>query len=75
MTQSIPQTRRKILFTAPRTAERLEAPMPEFHDRSVLIHMQYTVVSGGTERACIMEMPNAGGNNFPIGTVFDWSGK
>ena len=27
--------------------------------------MEYTVVSGGTERACIMGMPNAGGNNFP----------
>ena len=65
MTQSIPKTRRKILFTAPRTAECLEAPMPELHDRSILIRMQYTVVSGGTERACIMGMPNAGENNFP----------
>ena len=62
---NIPASRKRILFTAPRTAECLEAPMPELHDRGVLIRMQYTVVSGGTERACIMGMPNAGGNNFP----------
>ena len=26
--------------------------------------MEYTVIRGGTERANIMAMPNAGGNNF-----------
>ena len=58
-------TRKNIVFTAPKTAECLEAAMPEVTGHNVLVRMEYTVVSGGTERACIMGMPNAGGNNFP----------
>lgn len=57
---------KQIIFTAKHTAELLEVDMPKISsERDVLVEMQYTVVSGGTERACIMGMPNAGGDNFP----------
>ena len=65
MTQAIPQIRRRILFNAPRTAELQETPVPDVSGRNVLVRMEYTVVSGGTERACILGMPNTGGNSFP----------
>ena len=58
-------TRKNIVFTAPKTAECLNAAVPEVTGHNVLVRMEYTVVSGGTERACIMGMPNAGENNFP----------
>ena len=56
---------KKIVFTAPHKAELLEVDVPELKENEVLTEMEYTVVSGGTERACIMAMPNAGGNKFP----------
>ena len=56
---------KKIVFTAPHKAELLEVDVPELKENEVLTEMEYTVVSGGTERANIMAMPNAGGNNFP----------
>ena len=55
----------KIVFTAPCTAELLEVDVAEMTEHDVLTEMEYTVVSGGTERASIMGMPNAGGNKFP----------
>ncbi len=58
-------TRRSIVFTEPKTAECLTEEIPDVADGKVLVRMEYTVVSGGTERACIMGMPNAGGANFP----------
>ena len=70
--------RDQIIFTAPKTAELLTVDVPEITDTSVLTKMDYTVVSGGTERANIMAMPNAGGMNFPktlgycgVGTVLE----
>lgn len=57
--------RRSIVFTEPKTAECLTEEIPDVADGKVLVRMEYTVVSGGTERACIMGMPNAGGANFP----------
>ena len=51
--------REQIIFTAPKTAELLTVDVPEITDTSVLTKMDYTVVSGGTERANIMAMPNA----------------
>ena len=70
--------RNQIVFTACKKAELLEKDIPEMSDNSVKIDMEYTVVSGGTERACIMGMPNAGGNSFPkilgycgVGTVIE----
>ena len=45
--------RNQIVFTACKKAELLETDIPELSDNSVKIDMEYTVVSGGTERACI----------------------
>lgn len=56
---------KKIVFTAPHKAELLEVDVRALKDNEVLTDMEYTVISGGTERANIMAMPNAGGNKFP----------
>lgn len=56
---------KKIVFTAAHKAELLEVDVREIKEDEVLTEMEYTVVSGGTERASIMAMPNAGGNRFP----------
>ena len=56
---------KKILFTDVHKAELLEVEVSELKENDVLTEMEYTVVSGGTERACIMGMENAGGNQFP----------
>jgi 2-desacetyl-2-hydroxyethyl bacteriochlorophyllide A dehydrogenase len=56
---------KQIIFTAARQAELLEVDVSPLNENDVLAEMEYTVVSGGTERAAIMGMPNAGGNNFP----------
>ncbi len=56
---------KQILFTGVHKAELLDTEVPQVGDHDVLTEMEYTVVSGGTERANIMGMPNAGGNNFP----------
>ena len=56
---------KKIVFTAPHKAELLEVDVRELKEDEVLTDMEYTVVSGGTERANIMAMPNTGGDNFP----------
>ena len=47
-----------IVFTKPRTAELLNQQLREVDGDKVKVKMEYTVVSGGTERACIMGMPN-----------------
>ncbi len=56
---------RKIVFTKPMTAELLQVETKRLEENDVMVKMQYTVVSGGTERANIMGMPNAGGDHFP----------
>lgn len=56
---------KKIVFTAAHKAGLLEVDVREIKENEVLTEMEYTVVSGGTERASIMGMPNAGGNKFP----------
>ena len=56
---------KQIVFTATHKAELLEVDVRELKEDEVLTDMEYTVVSGGTERANIMAMPNAGGDNFP----------
>lgn len=56
---------KQILFTDFHKAELLEQEIREIKENDVLVEMEYTVVSGGTERANIMAMPNAGGNKFP----------
>ena len=54
-----------ICFTAIHKAELVETEIGTVRENEVLTEMEYTVVSGGTERANIMGMENAGGNNFP----------
>lgn len=53
-----------IVFTAPRTAQLLTREVKPVTDDLVAVRMEYTVVSGGTERANIIAMPNAG-SKFP----------
>ena len=54
-----------VWFTAPKTAELIEQNVKEIKGDLVLVDTEYTAVSGGTERANILGLPNAGGNNFP----------
>ena len=56
---------KKIVFTDFHKAELLDVETRAIKDDEVLTEMEYTVVSGGTERANIMGMENAGGNKFP----------
>lgn len=55
---------KQIFFTAVHKAELLEVELRELHENEVLTEMEYTVISGGTERASILGMPNAG-RHFP----------
>jgi len=54
-----------IVFTKPQTAELLIKDIPQVTEDKVLVKMEYTVVSGGTERACIMGMNNTS-QKFPM---------
>lgn len=47
-----------IVFTKPQTAELLIQETRPVEGSRVMVKMEYTVVSGGTERAAIMAMPN-----------------
>lgn len=53
-------TTKQILFTGVCQAELAEAPLRELTENDVLTEMEYTVVSGGTERANLMGLPNTG---------------
>lgn len=53
-----------VVFTAPKTAQLLTTDTQPFGESSVLVKMEYTVISGGTERANIMHLPNSG-KTFP----------
>jgi len=58
-------TGQKIVFTAPRTAELQEYTLPELREKEVLVRTEDTVVSGGTERANLLALPNTS-QHFPI---------
>lgn len=58
-------TSKKISFTAIHQAELVEAELREIKENEVLTEMEYTVVSGGTERACIMGSNNTS-QKFPM---------
>lgn len=47
-----------IVFTKPQTAELLVQETRPVEGSRVMVKMEYTVVSGGTERAAIMALPN-----------------
>ena len=50
--------RKKILFTDIHKAEIVEGDIPALGKKQVMTRMEYTAVSGGTERACILAMNN-----------------
>lgn len=54
-----------IVFTKPFTAELLEKEIGSAEGKNVKVRMEYTVVSGGTERACITAMQNTS-QSFPM---------
>jgi threonine dehydrogenase-like Zn-dependent dehydrogenase len=54
-----------IVFTKAQTAELIEKEIGIATDDRVKVKMEYTVVSGGTERACIMGMNNTS-QKFPM---------
>ena len=58
-------TNKKISFTAIHKAELVEGELREMKENEVLTEMEYTVVSGGTERACIMGVNNTS-QRFPM---------
>lgn len=47
---------KQILFTGIHTAELVEKEVPQVTEKDVLVKMEYTVVSGGTERANLLGM-------------------
>lgn len=53
-----------ITFTEPRCAQLLDQETKPLEARHVMVKMEYTVISGGTERANITAMPNTG-SRFP----------
>ncbi|MBO5370386.1 MAG: zinc-binding alcohol dehydrogenase [Clostridia bacterium] len=56
---------KQILFTDIHKAELAETDVRELDSCSVLVRTEYTVISGGTERACLMGMPNTP-QKFPM---------
>lgn len=60
---------RTIVFTKPETAELLTKELPDVAADKVMVKMEYTVISGGTERALIMGMPNTP-QHFPISSGY-----
>ncbi len=56
---------KQIFFTGIHKAELLENEVGTPSPKGVLVKMEYTVVSGGTERACIMGMNNTS-QKFPM---------
>ena len=51
-------TTKQILFTDVCRAELADVQLRELTENDVLTQMEYTVVSGGTERACLLDLPN-----------------
>ncbi len=56
--------RKQIFFTEIGKAELMEVDLPEIKEDEVLAKMEYTVVSGGTEYACLMGLKNTS-QRFP----------
>lgn len=56
---------KQIVFTEKHKAELLEVEVRELKNDDVLTEMEYTVVSGGTERANLMGEDNTSASKFP----------
>ena len=56
-----------ILFTAPGRAELLDAGVSAPGENEILVRIEFTAVSAGTEYACLVGLPNtASHNKFPV---------
>lgn len=49
---------KQIFFTGVHKAELLEKEVPSIKENEVLVRTEYSVISGGTERACLLGMNN-----------------
>lgn len=57
--------KKQIVFTRPGKAEFMDVDLPEIKEDEILTKMEYTVVSGGTEYACLMGLNNTT-QHFPM---------
>ncbi len=59
--------RKQIIFTKPKTAEFLDSEISVNLPDEVMVKMDYTIISGGTEKANLLGLQSvAGVNKFPI---------
>lgn len=52
--------RKTITFTAVGRAELQDDPLADLGDNQVLVDNEFSAISAGTERACLLDMPNLG---------------
>lgn len=57
--------RKQILFTETGKAELLETDLPAVKENDAAVKTEYTVISGGIERACLLGMNNTS-QKFPM---------
>lgn len=50
--------RKSVIFTSPKVAEVVMGEIPSVNNDEILVKMDYTVISGGTERACLISSKN-----------------
>ena len=67
--------RKQIVFTAPGKAELLDTPLPNAEPDSITVSTEYTVISGGTEKATLLNLPNSPGGPFPRYTGYSGVGR
>ncbi|GHU81132.1 hypothetical protein AGMMS49992_34320 [Clostridia bacterium] len=66
----------KIVFTSVGKAELMKFDVPPVGENSVLVEMEYTAISAGTERANLTNMPNIGDSisGTPFPKILGYSG-
>lgn len=57
--------KKQIFFTEPEKAQLLDCEVPVVASDEILVRMEYTVISGGTERACLLGIQNTH-QKFPM---------
>jgi threonine dehydrogenase-like Zn-dependent dehydrogenase len=65
---------RQILFTGPAAAELTQKNLPALEPDQVLVEMEYTAVSAGTERDNLLGRPNTA-SRFPVALGYSGAGK
>lgn len=66
--------RKQIIFTDVACADLYETELPEIKEDEILARTEYTVISGGTERACLMGAKNTM-VTFPVKTGYCGVGR